>query len=189
MTTEPVAPAPAPDPAPTPAPAPAPVPAPAPAPIEAPNSGDVEADLRAEAANYRIRAREANETAEQFRGRVEKAKSKMIDGAIRQALTAQGIIDPDLAGYVKRDGIAITEDFDVTGVDAAVTALKQAKPQFFRAASGPQPPPRPAPTPAEIVPPPAPGGPAPASVRDMSGEQYEKFKRERPSRIRQFGGR
>jgi hypothetical protein len=165
---------------------------------------EINANLRVEAAQRRITERDArdrlaaNET-EMQRLRTEsaaretaareagtstanKVKQRALDAELRAAAVTAGLRDPDLLPLIDRTGVAIDDDGNVTGVEAAVTAFKAKKPEFFQA-------PGPAPragermdvrtgSPAPPAPPPGGGGtPAPADVRTMPKGEYGPAKK------------
>lgn len=158
---------PAPPPAPAPAPAPAPVPAPPPpspppAPIatQAPHRDpeSEKAELRAEAASYRISARDAKAEADRLRAevdsvkaqtqaqidaakaplqqKVEKVNQRILDTELRSSAIQAGLADMDLLPLLDRSKITVDDDGNVTGVAEAVAEFKKKKPEYFGAAPG-----------------------------------------------------
>lgn len=166
---------------------------------EPPRSSDNIADVRAEAAGYRIEARTAREqlaVAEAARVAAENAANQRVadaearaattanrikertrDAELRAAATAAGIRDADLIPLIDARTITVDDDGIVTGAAEAVAAFKVKKPEYFAAAQQqPAPPPRITGAPGN---PPAPGpAPTPNSVqaipRDRAGRlEYE----------------
>jgi hypothetical protein len=158
---QPNPPAPAPQPQPRPAP-----PAPDPQP-RATSSGHLETDLantRAEAASYRIRARDAEEARQAAEARATQAaadaarqvqeaqaaaaatanriKERTRDAELRAAAQQAGIRDPDLIPLIDRGAITVDDEGNVTGAAEAVAAFKAKKPEYFQPSS-----PNPAPAP------------------------------------------
>jgi hypothetical protein len=153
---------------------------------------EINANLRVEAAQRRITERDArdrltaNET-EMQRLRTEsaareaaareagtstanKVKQRAMDAELKAAAVSAGLRDPDLLPLIDRAGVTIDDDGNVAGVEAAVTAFKAKKPEYFQAAAPARQPERvdvrsgnPAP------PPPGPGAQPPAgkSVADI----------------------
>jgi hypothetical protein len=164
---------------------------------------EINANLRVEAAQRRITERDArdrltaNET-EMQRLRTEsqqrenaareagtatanKVKQRAMDAELKAAAVTAGLRDADLLPLIDRAGIAIDDDGNVTGVQAAVDAFKAKKPEFFQPATpsrgnervdvrtG---------SPAPPAPPPGNNGnPAPPDVRTMPKGDYAKAKR------------
>lgn len=124
--------------------------------------------------------------------REQTARQKLADQAIRTALAAEGILDPDLMGMMDRSSVTIDDQMTVTGVKEAVDNFKTQRPAFFRPAAGTVPA-APGPTVRHVpVTPAAPIVPAPPravetqevrSVRDLSSTDYEAEKRARRSRL------
>jgi hypothetical protein len=199
---------PQPQPPPPPPPAPPRVAAPAPAyvpPVEPPaprETGNTATDLantRAEAASYRIRARDAEEARLAAEARATQAaadadqrvrdaearaattankiKSRALDAELRAAATAAGIRDADFIPLIDRAGITVDDDGNVAGVDTAIAALKAKKPDWFAAAPPPAPAPPPRITGAPGTPPVPGPTPPPGSVKELPKGDYEAQKR------------
>ncbi len=164
---------------------------------------DINANLRVEAAQRRITERDArdrlaaNET-EMTRLRTEsqqretaareagtstanKVKQRAVEAELKAAAAIAGLRDADLLPLIDRTGVAIDDDGNVTGVDAAVTAFKAKKPEYFQPAAAPRPGERVdvrSGSPAPPQPPPGPGGtPAPPDVRTMPKGDYNTAKK------------
>ena len=121
-------------------------------------------DVRAEAASYRIKARdeaaarvaaearatqiqqEADQRVRDAEARAgtttNKIKERTRDAELRAAATAAGIRDPDLIPLIDKSTITIDDEGNVTGAAEAVAAFKTKKPEFFGSAAPPPPPPR-----------------------------------------------
>jgi hypothetical protein len=87
------------------------------------------ATLRADADRREQTARTEGET------RANKIKQRAVDAELKAAAVAAGLRDPDLLLLIDRAGVAIDDDGNVTGVEAAVTAFKTKKPEYFQAAA------------------------------------------------------
>ena len=133
-------------------------------PLEDDRRKDTLSDLRAEAAQYRIQAREAREQLaslqQQQAERIEAEKTKaaadalaplqanfeklrkqMLNTKVEAALTAAGIKDPDLVSMYARcpeaGEVTIDDDFNIQGLGKMVEAFKAWKPDFFAAPGAP----------------------------------------------------
>lgn len=191
-----------------PAPAPAPPAPPAPTVTPAPAGETLEqakARLNAEAAAWRIQAQQAttratelegqltnertasqqriDETARTERARAEALKPKIVDAELKAALANAGVLDPDLVGLVPRNGIAIDENGNATGVKEAVDAFKAAKPQFFRAPGDATPLPAVRQSGSPAAPPANPIA-TPPDARGMDPKAYNDFKQGMRRRLR-----
>ncbi len=62
-------------------------------------------------------------------------RAQTIDGAIREAAAAAGILDPDLVTLIKRETVQVTDSGQVAGAREAVEAFKAEKPNLFKAAA------------------------------------------------------
>jgi hypothetical protein len=171
-----------------------------------------EADLRAEAAAERVQrrqvqealhAREAElatareeadrrESAARAEGnaRAERFRARFVDAELRAHASVAGIVDLDLIPLIDRSAVAVDDDGNVTGVEAAVAAFRTAKPSFFRQASADVAP-TPAAPPAPVTPTgspratPAPEpNPAPTNVRTLDRKDYDRTKREAIAALR-----
>lgn len=149
--------------APAPAPAPAPVVLPpAAAPLAPGETAEQRvdrlqralADTRAEAAQYRINARQEAErttalTAELEQARaatdsavqtvrtnadsqVERERSLRLDAELKAAAVSAGLIDPDLLPLIPRGTIKVDAAGNVVGLAEAIAAFKTSKPSYFR---------------------------------------------------------
>src|SRR5579859_2190170 len=138
---------PAPSPTQAPAPTAAPTPSPAPSPSQASNN---EADLRAEAAARRIEAKNERERAEKaererdeehenakraveeegnkFKPIKEKLESRIIQSELKAVAVAAGLKDLDLLPLIKRDAMKLDDDGNPVGIEEAVAAFKESKP-------------------------------------------------------------
>jgi hypothetical protein len=121
---------------------------------------DTIADVRAEAASYRIAARtareeadEANRQLEAMRATIENEKTKvtaplqtkmarlqqrMIDATLASKMVAAGLVDPDLVALASKmpdaPKLALDDNDEVQGVDDMVEKFKKWKPDYFRKA-------------------------------------------------------
>lgn len=124
------------------------------------------ADLRAEAAAYRIRARDTRVELEEAQRRVveveqqlESAKAaavaplqtklglanqKLIDASVQSAMLTAGLQDPDLVILASRmpnaPKVTLNDDYDVQGASELAEAFKKWKPEFFKKAAASDPP-------------------------------------------------
>ena len=185
-----------PTPIPTPTPAPTPTPTPTPTPAPTPAPGQSIEDVRAEAANYRIQARQLKEEASGLRTQLEAAqnqteqqrtelegrataaqqfaermRSKAIEAEIKAAAVSAGITDPDLVALIPKSTVVMDAEGNVTGAAEAIAGFKAAKPHFFR---DPNHVPAPAPQGGSIVRPPAPGPGAPPAITTEDMQNPEK---------------
>jgi hypothetical protein len=161
------------------------------------------AEVRAEAAVRRIGKREAESRATALQNelatiradadrreqtartegeaRTNKVKQRALDAEIRAAAVTAGLRDPDLLPLIDRTGVTIDDDGNVAGVEAAITAFKTKKPEYFQATlparaneridvrTG---------SPAPPAPPPGLGGnSAPTDVRKMPAADYKAARR------------
>lgn len=115
-----------------------------------------EADLRAEAAGYRIEARKAAEELEKTKKeleetrtgadkrvqeevgkltqRVTKMQQRVMDSELKSMAVAAGLEDLDLLPLIDKSSIKIDDDGNVTGVQEAIDAFKTKKPNYFKTA-------------------------------------------------------
>ena len=162
------------------------------------------ANLRAEAAQQRINARQAREDAEVALASVQevrdaaarqveeaearlasvnqKIKNRTAQEALRAQAVAAGIVDEDLLPLIDRAAVAVDDEGNVTGAAEAVAAFKAKKPEFFRTAQqGPSnisgETPRPQRSGGFNAPAPNPN-PPPASVTTLEPAAYNDRKRE-----------
>jgi hypothetical protein len=165
-TTDPIADSPLPPVARPPAVAP-PAPPAAPPPAAGGGRQDTIADVRAEAASYRIALREARQeladaksAAEAALAQLEAAKSgaataaskpleaklqramdRVMSTSLQTAMVAAGLQDPDLIALFDRmpdrPDVKVDDDFNVVGVDKLVEAAKKWKPDYFKAPADP----------------------------------------------------
>jgi hypothetical protein len=170
--------------------------------------GDI-ANVRAEAAAYRVDGNKAREQVavseariaelQQEAARREEAaraagaaetntwKAKAMDAEIKAAALAAGLVDPDLVPLISKTGVTVEADGTIKGIPEAIAAFKTAKPNYFRGASAEPPPP-----PAPPAPPRAPGSPAPSptphlplpDIKGMSRADYDKAKRQAIASLR-----
>lgn len=214
--TPPAPPAP---PAPTPTPTPAPIPPPAPAPPPAPNETPEQARIRelnhesmthrhawraataeltetrgqlaaAQGQTEQVR-REAEQRVQTSQSLVDKYKAAAINSAVAAAAATAGVIDPDVVGLIPRAGITIDDNGNVSGVDAAVTGFKTAKPAFFRGSASPSPSPSPTPGPSpSLVPNASPTpGPVPPSATAVNTLDKKAYGDAKTSALRSLRGR
>ena len=137
---------------------------------------DTIADVRAEAASYRIAARQAREQAEDaqralealraqhetekasvtkpLQTKVERLQQRMIDATVTSKMVAAGLVDPDLVALASKmpdaPKLVLDDNDEVQGVDEMVEKFKKWKPDYFKKAepgSGRQQTPTPTPTP------------------------------------------
>ncbi len=180
------------------------------------SKADQIAELRAEAAQWRIsfrqaqdREREAMERMEQLRGEIESTKTKAMaplqeklakaterarQMAINSALIEMGLQDPDLVHLVTKmpdaPEVKISEEFEVSGARELAAAFKKWKPDLFRApAAEPAPDAKPrAPARTSAGQEPEPSREAPTTnVKGMNKQEYDKFKQEWMRRLRSEG--
>lgn len=62
----------------------------------------------------------------------ERANQRIIKAELKAAAMAAGIIDLDLLSAISLDGVRMTDDGDVTGVQEAVNKYKEGKPYLFK---------------------------------------------------------
>lgn len=199
-------------------PAPAPIPRPqaaaTPAPTPTPARSDTIADVRAEAAQYRISAREHKEAAERaneqlaalklqhetdkvnvtkpLQSKLEKMQLRVIESTLTSKLVAAGLVDVDLVALSRSmpdaPTLTLNDDGDVVGADDMVAKFKAWKPDYFKAAGA-----DPAPAPKKVVVTGAGGEPKPAggapktNVRDMTKEEYRAFKAAELGKVKSAG--
>lgn len=183
-----------------PSPPPAPQHVAPPPPPPPPRQTDDPAALRAEAAAYRIDARNNKEAADRAiaeRDRIQreadervaaataqgqtvaqKFKNKAADAELRAAATAAGLQDLDILGLsiVDRSKLVIDDEGNVSGADVVIADLKAKKPNYFtpQSATPPTPTPRTGFAPPPVVPGSTP--PAPPSVRAVPKADYNTAK-------------
>lgn len=145
-----------------------------------------------EQGQWRERAQQLEQENKQ---RLDAAKNKIREKALRDAATAAGIIDPDLVSHVDTSGIVVTDDLEVSGITEAIATHKAKKPMLYKEQEPPPPPPvrntgSDAPAPGSSAAPPA-GDTFEnvTSVKDLSPEQYAKFKRKTLSEARKDLGK
>jgi hypothetical protein len=114
------------------------------------------ADLRAEAASYRVELRKAQNDMEKLNerltakdtelvtkvaeatngsaNRVAKLQKAAISAALRASAVAAGIIDVDAISVIPQEGITVDDEGEIKGADEAVTKHKEAKPLWYAAA-------------------------------------------------------
>lgn len=198
---------------------------PAPAPIARPQAAatpaptptsrpDTIADVRAEAAQYRISAREHKEAAERateqlaalklthetdklnvakpLQTKLEKLQLRVIESTLTSKLIAAGLVDADLValtrGMPDAPKLTLDDDDNVVGADDMVAKFKAWKPDYFKAAGA-----DPAPAPKKVVVTGAGGEPKPAggapktNVRDMNKDEYRSFKAAELGKVKAAG--
>lgn len=195
-------------------PNPAPAPAPSPEPKQSPqnnnnNNSNTEADLRAEAAARRIEAkneREGREKAEQERDEAvnngkkaveqeaekfkpvkEKLEGRILQSELKAAAVEAGLKDLDLLPLIKRDAIKLDDEGNPTGIEDAIKAFKEAKPEYFKADGGnkeEKTPPVPPKKSGSDKAPPADPDPKRQNVKALSKAEYEAEKRAAIAKIR-----
>lgn len=178
---------------------------------------DTIADVRAEAASYRIAARQAREQAEDaqrqlenlraqhetdkvkvtqpLQTKVERLQQKMIDATLASRMVAAGLVDPDLVALASKmpdaPKLTLSDDDEVQGVDDMVEKFKKWKPDYFKKAGD-----TPAPRQQQVAPPRTTGSggePPPASnqpvtdVRKMDKVTYAKWKSDQLAGMRTLG--
>lgn len=166
-----------------------------------------DAELRAEAAAYRIDAKTAREEAADLRRQLDAAKAatdarvqeevgkvsaretklreRLVSAELRAAAEKAGLQDMDLLDHPRLDksGIKYGDDGTITGIAEAVEGFKTAKPEWFKtpgAATGQPSGAAAAPaakTTGAAAAPAANAAPAQTRVQDMSPEDYANFKR------------
>lgn len=118
------------------------------------------AELRAEAASWRVALRQAEaardaamqaaedakaqmesartSAVEPLQKRLDRASQRMIDTTIQSEMIAMGLVDPDLialaARMPDRPKVDVNDDFEVTGAKEFAKAFKAWKPDYFRQA-------------------------------------------------------
>jgi hypothetical protein len=119
-------------------------------------------ELRAEAASYRVNARqaaeardaaeraaaEAHERAQQtvqtqvqpLQQRLTRLQDRAVMSELRAIAIAEGIEDLDFVPLIDRSKITIDDDGNITGVTEAVAAQKAAKPKWYKSAQQATPP-------------------------------------------------
>lgn len=108
---------------------------------------------------------------------------RLLRSEVKAAATKLGITDPSLLDHLPLPGASVDAEGKVSGVDAAVAALKASHPSLFVTE-------RPAPTAvaatgnAPIV---DNGPPPPASVLGLSNAEYAKAKQAERERLRRQG--
>ena len=184
-----------------------PAPAPAQAPPSAGNEGggrgqDTVANLRAEAASWRVELRKTEEKARELEARlteseaksgkkvedalrplqikIEKYNQRLMDSAVRSELISAGLVDKDLAALVDRipdaPKVELNDDGEVLHVEKLVAAFKAWKPDYFRASGQPAVAPPPRSTGSAQTPPPNTAPPVTKTVSEMTSAEYKAFK-------------
>lgn len=201
---------------PTPRPTPAPTAAPAAVGAAAPARSDTIADVRAEAAQYRINARQHKEEADGLRTQLEslrtqhesdkvkvaeplqakilKIQQRVIESTLTASLIAAGLVDPDLVALSRTmpdaPKLALDDDDNVTGVADMVAKFKAWKPDYFKVAGAQEPTPKKKPTTTGDGGEPPPTGGAPkTNIRDMNKDEYAAFKKAELGKVKQAGWR
>ncbi|MDE2472050.1 MAG: hypothetical protein KGL35_25800 [Bradyrhizobium sp.] len=138
-------------------------------------------ELRQENAGYRLRASEAekkaNEATEAAKKAAEEAQTKVaetekaaqlrvIRAEVKAFAVKAGIVDLDGLQLADLSKVTIDDKGEIVGAEAAIEALRKAKPYLFAqtTASGRQPPPS--------------GKPAAKRATEMTPEEYSAAKRE-----------
>lgn len=130
-------------------------------------------DLRAKAEQEQTSLKQTIDTTLKERVRVEE---KLIDAKLEAVAVSAGITDLDLVKLIDKSGLKLTETGEISGLQEAVQAFKQAKPNFFGAekkvSSSTN-----APLPSE-------GTPKLVRAMDMSPEEWQKQKHKITTRQR-----
>lgn len=118
------------------------------------------AELRAEAASWRVALRQAEaardaalaaaedaktqmesartSAVEPLQKRLDRASQRMIDTTIQSEMIAMGLVDPDLIALASRmpdrPRVEVNDEFEVTGAKDFAKAFKAWKPDYFRQA-------------------------------------------------------
>ena len=130
-------------------------------------------DLRAKAEQEQSSLKQTIDTTLKERVRVEE---KLIDAKLEAVAVSAGITDLDLVKLIDKSNLRLTETGEISGLQEAVQAFKQAKPNFFgtekKVSSSTN-----APLPSE-------GTPQLVRAMDMSPEEWQKQKNKIISRQR-----
>lgn len=132
-------------------------------------------ELREENGRYRTKAKEAEEkaarleaeAAEKVTAAEKRAQERIIRAEIKAEAIKAGIVDVDGLALADLSKVTIKDDGGIDGAEAAIKALKEAKPYLFAAASTSSTEPKPKPEDTG----------KPKLVTEMTKEEYTAHKR------------